>query len=197
MVALHRLVSGLCRGERSWHDVDLGAQELRREWLEYAHLLRHDSREARRPPSAGERIHVLSEYTAILESVLQRKPGAATGGDGPEDRERSGTFLARIPTYLRRSSHALVGFLMATRPLPYLALPGAVCLVAGLALVVRAMLHPAPEGAPVLLAGLLAVTGVLLVLIGLLADHIYLNKRLIEALERRLGELQDEVDHLP
>jgi glycosyltransferase involved in cell wall biosynthesis len=147
---------------------------------------------------AAMRLHVFSEYTYTLETIIQAgQKGMAvlsvpirTNAD-----LRPSRLVRSVPGYVRRSMETIVRIFMTYRPLAFFGLPGAFAFGAGLLLGLRFLgFYVAGEGVghvqSVILAALLMGSGCLLGLVGLLADLVAVNRKLLETIEWRLRQLE-------
>jgi len=140
---------------------------------------------------AALRLNVFSEYTYTLETIIQagrshlRLVNVPVRVNGPT---RASRLVRSTPQYLRRSTVTMLGAYMTYRPLPAFALLATVFLVPAFVLAVRYLYLAFALGAgrghmqSVIASGVLAVCGVLVLPIGLVAHLLGINRRLLEEL---------------
>ena len=147
---------------------------------------------------AAARINVFNDYTYTLETLIQAGQDGLAVVSVPvrtNPATRPSRLVRSIPDYLGRSALTLVRIFMTYRPFPFFAVPGAVSFGAGFLLGLRFLfyyLQGQGEGhvQSVVLASLLLGTGFFLVVLGLLADLIAVNRSLLEKVDAHLWELK-------
>jgi len=155
--------------------------------------------------AAAMRMHIFSEYTYTLETVIQAGQIGLTVVSVPigvNPQSRPSRLIRSIPSYLRRSALTIVRIFMTYRPFKFFAIPGTMALLAGLLIGLRFLyLFAVGEGSghvqSLLLGVLLLGTGFFLVVVGLLADLIAVNRKLLEEVDYRIQELRDRLDGAP
>lgn len=148
---------------------------------------------------AAMRAHVFSEYTYTLETLIQagRKGMAVVSVPiGVNPPSRPSRLVRSTGDYLRRSALTILRIFVTYRPFHFFAVPGLVVFLGGLAIGARFLyLFATGQGAghvqSLLLGVLLLGTGFFLVVIGLLADLVSVNRKLLEEIDYRVQELQD------
>jgi glycosyltransferase involved in cell wall biosynthesis len=151
--------------------------------------------------SAAQRLHVFSEYTYTLETIIQAgQKGMAITSVPIRTNEplRPSRLIRNLPQYLRRSLLTILRIFVTYRPFEFFALPGAVAFLAGFLLGLRFLYYfwigqGTGHVQSVILSALLLGTGFFLVVVGLLADLIATNRKLLEKLEAKLYFLQDQL----
>lgn len=149
---------------------------------------------------AARKIKVFDEYTYTLETIIQagQKGIAITSVPVRTNKElRSSRLVKSIPHYLMRSIMTIVRIFMTYKPLRFFAIPGFLSLCTGLLLGMRFLYFYFTGGGKghvqsVILASLLLGTGFFLVVVGLLADLISVNRKLLERLDLKIQELEEE-----
>ena len=145
------------------------------------------------------RLNVFNDYTYTLETIIQAGyKGIAitsvpirTNAD-----ERPSRLVRSVPSYVRKSLTTMIRIFMTYKPFEFFAVPGAVSLVCGFLLGVRFLYFMAVgEGTghvqSVILAALLLGTGLALIVVGLLADLVSVNRKLLERVDWRMWRLEE------
>jgi len=148
---------------------------------------------------AAMRMQIFSEYTYTLETVIQAgRKGMAVASVpiGVNPPTRPSRLIRSTGDYLRRSALTILRIFVTYRPFHFFAVPGTVVFLVGLAIGVRFLYFFAVgQGAghvqSLLLGVLLLGTGFFLIVTGLVADLISVNRKLLEELDFRVQELQD------
>ena len=151
---------------------------------------------------AALRTLVLSDYSYTLETLIQA--GArhlpvefVKIRTNPET--RPSRLMRSIPHYLANSSTTVVRAYTMYRPLRVFSILGGVCLLGGLAVGVRFIyFYAIGQGGghvqSVILAAVLFIVGFQVFLIGLLADLIGFNRKILEELLYRIRRLESQPD---
>mgnify|MGYP006287012487 CR=1 FL=1 len=149
---------------------------------------------------AALRLNVFDNYTYTRETIIQagRKNMAIVSVPVRTNPDLRPSRLVRsIPGYVHRSLFTIVRIFMTYRPFRFFALPGLAMLALGLLPALRFVyLFSVGEGAgniqSLLLSVLLIGTGFALVIVGLIADLIGVNRMLLEDIRFRLRVMQFE-----
>ena len=139
---------------------------------------------------AAQNLHVHGEYSYTLETIIAAGTQHMAVTSVPIRTNpdlRPSRLVKSLPDYVIRSSVAIVRSFATYRPLRFFVTIGSVVLLAGLGLGIRYLyLIWIGQGAghvqSVILAALLTGMGVLIGLIGIVADLIAVNRRLLEKL---------------
>jgi glycosyltransferase involved in cell wall biosynthesis len=150
---------------------------------------------------AAMKTNVFSEYTYTLETIIQAGQKGVAIASVPIDVNqtlRPSRLVKSIPSYLRRQVLTIIRIFMTYRSFRFFALPGVVLFSIGLILGLRFLyyfLTGSGEGhvQSVILAALLLGTGVFLGVVGLLADLISVNRQLLEKIDWRLRQVEEQV----
>jgi glycosyltransferase involved in cell wall biosynthesis len=150
---------------------------------------------------AAMRINVFSDYTYTLETVIQagQKAMAITSVPVRTNPDLRPSRLVRsIGGYVRRSMLTIVRIFMTYRPLTFFGLPGAASFGLGFVLGLRYLwfvVQGSGKGhvQSVILAALLLGLGLFLIVVGLLADLISVNRKLLEKVDYRVQRLEEAV----
>lgn len=152
---------------------------------------------------AAMRLNVFNDYTYTIETIIQagRKNMAITSVKIRTNPDlRPSRLFRSIPAYVRKSLLTIVRILMTYRPFRFFALPGVVFLFIG-ALPVARWFYFYLEGngagnvQSLLLGALMLGMGGALIIVGLVADLIGVNRMLLEELRWRMRELEYRQQH--
>lgn len=147
---------------------------------------------------AAMQLHVFNQYTYTLETIIQAglkgivitSVPIRTNGD-----LRPSRLVKSISSYVRRSIFTILRIFMTYKPLRCFAVPGAISFIAGLVIGLRFMyFYLTGNGSghiqSLILCALLLGTGFFLVITGLIADLISVNRRLLENIDYRLKKIE-------
>jgi glycosyltransferase involved in cell wall biosynthesis len=147
------------------------------------------------------RLHVFNEYTHTLETIIQAgQQGMAIVAvpirTNPD--LRPSRLVKSIASYVGRQALTIVRIFITYRPFPSFAVPGAVVFGAGLLLSGRFLFFYVAGGGSghvqsLILAALLLGAGFFLSVVGVLADLIAVNRKLLEKLDWRLQQVAEEL----
>jgi glycosyltransferase involved in cell wall biosynthesis len=148
---------------------------------------------------AAMRLQVFNDYSYTLEMIIQagRKGMAITSVPIRTNSDlRPSRLVGSLPGYLRRQFLTIVRIFMTYRSFFFFAAPGLVAFFLGLLLGLRFLFFYLTErGAghvqSVILAALLLGTGMLLIVVGLVADLISVNRMLLESVDWRLKRVEN------
>ncbi len=143
---------------------------------------------------AALRLTVLGEYTYTLETLIQagaRRMALAYVPVRTNPQTRPSRLIRSIPSYLMLSAISIVRFYAMYRPLRVFATTGGVLVAGGLVLGLRFVYFFLQRGGTghvqsLILAAVLMITGFQVCLIGLMADLIQMNRRMIEEMLYRI-----------
>lgn len=147
---------------------------------------------------AALRLNVFGEYTYTLETIIQagRKNMAITSVPVRTNPDlRPSRLIHSIPVYLQRSLFTIARIFMTYRPFRFFAIPGAGLFLLGTLPALR-FLYFYSQGygnghIQSLLFGVLFLgTGAALVVVGLLADLVGVNRQLLEEIRWRLRRME-------
>jgi glycosyltransferase involved in cell wall biosynthesis len=152
--------------------------------------------------NAAMQLHVFSEYTYTIETIIQAgQKGMAiisvpirTNGD-----LRPSRLVKSIPSYVRRSLLTILRIFVTYRPFRFFATQGVVVFAAGFLLGLRFLYYFAIGDGngrvqSLILAALLMGIGFSLGVVGLLADLIAVNRQLLEKLEWRMHLIEEKLE---
>lgn len=153
---------------------------------------------------AAMELNVFNEYTYTLETIIQagHKGLAIVSVPVRTNRDlRPSRLVTSIPGYVRKSVLTMLRIFMTYRPFEFFAVPGLLSSCFGLVLAARFLyFFLVGEGQghiqSVVLAALLLGSGLVLLLVGLLADLVSVNRKLLEKVDWRLRVLEDHTPPL-
>ena len=151
--------------------------------------------------SAAMRLNVFNEYSYTLETIIQAglKGMAVVSIPVSVNAPRRPSRLFRSSShYLSRQGSVIVRIFMTYRPFRFFAVPGAISFLIGFLIGLRFLYFYASGSGTghvqsLILAALLMGIGAALVTVGLIADLISVNRKLLEQLEWKVAMLQDSV----
>jgi glycosyltransferase involved in cell wall biosynthesis len=154
---------------------------------------------------AAGRLNVFNDYTYTLETLIQAGHQRLRVVSVPIRTNadlRPSRLLKSISSYVRFSAVTIVRTFVAYRPFRVFGVPGLLALFAGTAIGARFLaLVALGDGnghvQSLILAAVLLGSGVLLVLLALIADLISINRKLLEKIDLRLGDLERHVGVRP
>ena len=147
---------------------------------------------------AALRLHVISDYSYTLETIIQAGTQRLALAHVPirtNPRLRESRLMRGVMSYLGQSAQTIVRIYAMYRPLKVFLSAGAGLLLGGLALSLRYLYFMARgEGTghiqSVIVAAILLIAGFQVMLIGLVADLISINRRLSEDILLRIKRLE-------
>ena len=148
--------------------------------------------------NAALRLNVFNDYTYTLETIIQagRKNMAITSVPVRTNADlRPSRLIHSMPRYIQRSLFTIVRIFMTYRPFRFFAIPGAAIFLLGAVPTLR-FLYYYLEGngtghiQSLLFSVLFLGAGAFLVVIGLIADLIGVNRTMLEEVRWRLRDLQ-------
>lgn len=151
---------------------------------------------------AAMKINVFNEYTYTLETIIQagQKNMAITSVPVRINEDlRPSRLVKSIPSYIKRSISTIVRIFMTYKPLEFFAIPGAISFSAGLMIGLRFVYFYFTVGGrghvqSLILAAVLLGIGSSLLVVGLVADLISVNRKLLEKLNWRLHKIEESMD---
>jgi glycosyltransferase involved in cell wall biosynthesis len=150
---------------------------------------------------AAMQLHVFNEYTYTLETIIQAGQKSMAITSVPvrtNPYSRPSRLFKNIPTYLHRQISTIVRIFMTYRPFRFFAVPGGLLFLAGFAIGLRFFYFYLTEGGEgkvqsLILAALLMGSGFFLVVVGLLADLIGVNRNLLEGLDWKVQQIEEKL----
>lgn len=152
--------------------------------------------------NAAMRIKVFNKYTYTLETIIQAgQKGMAITSVPVRTNEvkRESRLIKSIPDYIIRSVITILRIFMTYKPFRFFAILGTISLLSGMALSFRFLyfyftLQGSGHIQSVILAALLLGTGFFLFIVGLLADLISVNRKLLEQLDWRMRKIEERLE---
>ena len=146
---------------------------------------------------AALRMNVFSRYTYTLETIIQAGQIGIAVESVPvhvNEQLRPSRLVKSIPSYVARSIGTIVRIFVTYRPFRTFLALGAVLMLAGAVLGVRFLYHYVTSGGggmvqSLILAAVLMLMGFQLGLLGLLADLVSVNRKLLEDVQFRLRRM--------
>lgn len=142
---------------------------------------------------AALRLNVFNEFTYTLETIIQAGNIGLKIVSVPVRTNgylRPSRLFKSIPQYVQRSIFTIIRSVNAYRPMGFFFRLGIVPLVLGLILLLRWVLlfmgQPASHIPSLIVAAILIVIGVQVVVFGLMADIIAVNRKLLEDIQQRV-----------
>jgi hypothetical protein len=151
--------------------------------------------------NAAMRIHVFSEYSYTLETIIQAGQKGMAITSVPvrtNPYSRPSRLFNSIPAYLNRQVTTIVRIFMTYRPFRFFAGPGLFLFIAGFAIGLRFLYFYLTVGGDgkvqsLILAALLMGSGFFLIVVGLVADLIAVNRNLLERLDWKVQQIEDKL----
>jgi len=151
--------------------------------------------------NAAQQINVFSEYTYTLETIIQAGHKGLAIKSVPIRTNadlRPSRLVSSIPKYVKRSMTTIFRIFMTYQPLGFFAIPGVLLFLAGTGFGLRFLyFHFFTENAghvqSVILSALLIGLAFALIVVGLIADLISVNRKLLEKIDWKLSKLEDEI----
>ncbi len=152
--------------------------------------------------NAAMHLHVFNHYTYTLETVIQAGRMHLPTVSVPirtNKNLRSSKLISSIPRYLTRSFSTIIRSFMTYEPFRFFVTPGVVLIFATFVLGVRFLFfyfqgNGTGHVQSLLLALALFILGTAVIIIGLLADLIAVNRRLLEDLDFKVKEIETRLD---
>ena len=151
---------------------------------------------------AAMQLHVFNDYTYTVETLIQAgQKGMMVRsipvGVNPD--RRPSRLVKSTPRYVLRQASTMLRIFVTYRPFRFFALLGVTVFLAGFLLGLRFLyFYFTGSGAghvqSVILAALLLGSGLFLLLVGLLADLMAVNRRLLEDVEAKVQGIEARID---
>jgi len=149
--------------------------------------------------NAAMQLNVFNEYTYTLETIIQAgQKGIVTVSVpvGTNKDLRPSRLFKSIPGYISQSIVIIIRIFMTYKPFKFFAIPGIISFVLGFLIGLRFLCFYITSGSSghiqsLILAALLLGIGFFLTVIGLMADLISVNRKLLEILDWRQQKLEE------
>jgi glycosyltransferase involved in cell wall biosynthesis len=147
---------------------------------------------------AAQRLFVTSEFTYTLETIIQAGQAHLAVSAVPirtNPKTRESRLFRSIPQYLRRSASTILRIYTMYRPLRAFLLIASILFFAGALLGGRFLYHHLTEVKTghvqsLILTAILVISGFMVLLVGLLADLVGANRKILEDLLTRMRRLE-------
>ena len=148
---------------------------------------------------AAMRLNVFNEYTYTLETIIQsgQKGMAIKSVPIRTNKDlRPSRLVKSISSYISQSILTIIRIFMTYRPLRFFAIPGVISFSLGMLISLRFLyFYLTGNGSghiqSIVLAALLLGTGFFLCVVGLIADLIAVNRKLMEKLDWRMQQVEE------
>jgi hypothetical protein len=152
--------------------------------------------------NAAMRLNVFNSYTYTLETIIQAGQNGLTITSVPirtNDFLRPSRLVKDTPSYLKRSLFTILRIFMIYQPLRFFLLFGSVPFIIGFLLGVRWLWlyfggTPRTHVPSLILASLLMLIGVQLGVLGLVADLLSVNRKMLEDVQLRMRRIQYDAE---
>jgi hypothetical protein len=153
---------------------------------------------------AAMQLHVFNEYTYTLETIIQaghKRIAVTTVPVRTNEQLRPSRLITSVPRYVLKSSLTILRIFMTYQPFNFFVTPGVISFGLGLLVSLRFVYYYFTSGGQghvqsLILAGILMSLGGFLVVTGLLADLISVNRKLLETIEWRIQSLNEKVNSM-
>jgi glycosyltransferase involved in cell wall biosynthesis len=150
---------------------------------------------------AAMQLHVFNEYTYTLETIIQAGQKSMAITSVPiktNPYSRPSRLYKNIPTYLQRQVSTILRIFMTYRPFRFFAVPGILLFISGLLISLRFLYYYLTSGGvghvqSLILSALLMGSGLFLIVVGLLADLIAVNRNLLERLDWKVQQMDEKL----
>ena len=148
---------------------------------------------------AARRLHVFNDYTYTIETIIQAGLKGMAVASVPirtNNHLRPSRLIRGLGSYLSLQVLTMVRVFMTYRPFPFFAAPGALMFGIGFLISLRFLYFyftVSGQGhvQSLILAALLMGLGFFLVIVGLVADLIAVNRALLEGIDWRIRKLEE------
>jgi glycosyltransferase involved in cell wall biosynthesis len=149
--------------------------------------------------AAAMQLHVFNEYTYTLETIIQAGQKGMVVTSVPirtNEDLRPSRLIKSIPSYIQRQILTILRVFMTYKPFRFFAVPGVILFSLGMLIGLRFLyFYLTKAGAghvqSLILAALLMGMGFFLAIVGLLADLISVNRKLLEKLDWRAQKIEE------
>lgn len=153
---------------------------------------------------AARRLNVFNTYTYTLETIIQAGQSDMAITSVPVRTNpdlRPSRLLKSIPSYIKKSMVIIIRVFMTYQPFKFFFAPGFLCFGLGFALGLRFLIyylagHGGGKIQSLILASLLLGMGAILIVVGLLADLISVNRRIVEENRWRLRRMEEKINQM-
>jgi glycosyltransferase involved in cell wall biosynthesis len=154
---------------------------------------------------AAQRLNVFSDYTYTLETIIQAGQKGMAITSVPIRTNgflRPSRLVSSIPSYVKRSILTIIRIFITYRPLRFFAWVGSSIFLIGFLIGIRFVISYFSDGGTghvqsLILASLLMSMGFIVLITGILADLISVNRKLLEQIDWRLKMVEEEIHVKP
>jgi glycosyltransferase involved in cell wall biosynthesis len=151
--------------------------------------------------NAAMQLHVFNEYTYTLETIIQAGQKSMAITSVPirtNPYSRPSRLFTNVPTYLHRQIATIGRIFMTYRPFRFFAVPGTILFTAGFGIGLRFLHFYFTDGGggrvqSLILAALLMGAGFFLLVVGLVADLVGVNRNLLERLDWKIQKIDEKL----
>jgi glycosyltransferase involved in cell wall biosynthesis len=151
--------------------------------------------------NAAMEMHVFNEYTYTLETIIQAGQKGMAVVDVPinvNKQLRPSKLIKSIPDYLQKSSLTILRIFMTYQPFTFFVLPGMLFFGSGVLVGLRFLYYyftstGSGHVQSLILMVILIIVGGFLIIVGLIADLISVNRKLLERVEWRIQVLSEKI----
>ena len=151
--------------------------------------------------NAAMRLHVFSQYSYTLETIIQAGQKSMAITSVPirtNPVTRPSRLFKSVPAYLQRQVVTIIRIFMTYRPFRFFAVPGLTIFLIGFFISLRFLYFYFTAGGEghvqsLILSELLMGAGFFLVVVGLLADLIAVNRSLLERLDWKVQGIEERL----
>jgi glycosyltransferase involved in cell wall biosynthesis len=148
---------------------------------------------------AAQRLNVFSDYTYTLETIIQAGQKGMAITSVPIRTNgylRPSRLVSSIPSYVKRSILTIIRIFITYRPLRFFAWVGTMIFLVGFVIGGRFIYHYVTEAGAghvqsLILASLLMSMGFMVLITGILADLISVNRKLLEQIDWRTKKIEE------
>ena len=152
---------------------------------------------------AAMRLKVFNEYTYTLETIIQAGMKGMAVESVPvriNEALRPSHLFGSTLTYISKQFLTIIRIFMTYKPFFFFAAPASVIFIAGFLIGLRFLYYYVIAGGAghiqsLILAGLLMGSGFFLFVVGLLADLVSVNRKLLEGLDWRLRRIEEKTEN--
>jgi hypothetical protein len=153
---------------------------------------------------AARRLNVFNNFTYTLETIIQAGQNDMAIVSVPirTNRDlRPSRLVKSIPSYIKQSLVTIIRVFVTYKSFKFFFLPGLISFAGGFLIGLRFLFYFLTEGGggriqSLILGALLLGIGSFLMVIGMLADLISVNRRIVEENRWRLRQLEERIDRL-
>lgn len=147
--------------------------------------------------AAAMRLNVFNNYTYTLETIIQAGQAKMEIVSVPirtNPETRKSRLFSSMMAYVRRSGATIIRSFMMYKPMRFFSILGGIFLLSGVVLDIRFLVYfLLDEGQghvqSLIFSAVLIILGIFMILVGLLADLVSTNRRILEDIQVRVRDL--------